>query len=276
MREHTIRTAKGTVFFWSSAEWRPDRETLVFLHGLTGDHTMFRQQVDFFDGRYNLLLWDAPAHGKSRPFSELRYGDAAELLKRALDEHGTASAIFVGQSVGGYFVQSLIKRYPERVKGFVSIDSTPFGTAYYSRSDIWLLRQIEWMARLYPLGLLKRAIAKQVSVRPETYEDMLRMLGPYGKKELCRLMGWGYAGFLEDNCDLTITCPVLLLGERDNMGKVAAYARAWTEKTGFPLVVIEKAGHNSNVDNPERVNREIEAFAAAIRAVPGTTQAAEG
>ena len=41
---------------------------LLFLPGLTADHRLFDKQVEAFESTYNLLAWDAPGHGKSRPF----------------------------------------------------------------------------------------------------------------------------------------------------------------------------------------------------------------
>ena len=111
------------------------------------------------------------------------------------------------------------------------------------------------MAHLYPLRLMKKAMAKQVSSTQQSYDGMMRMLSPYGKNELCHLMGLGYAGFLDDNCDLEIPCPVLLiLGENDRTGKVAQYNREWTRRTGYPLKIIRGAAHNANVDRPQEVN----------------------
>lgn len=80
-------------------------------------------------------------------------------------------------------------------------------------------------------------------------------------KELCHLMGIGYAGFLSDNCDLQIKCPVLLLlGDNDKMGKVQKYNKDWVDKTGFSLKIVKNACHNSNYDNPGDVNAEIDSF----------------
>ena len=68
-------------------------------------------------------------------------------------------------------------------------------------------------------------------------------------------MGLGYAGFLDDNCDLKIPCPVLLiLGEKDKTGKVAQYNKEWARQTGYPLEIINDAAHNVNVDKPDEVN----------------------
>ncbi len=74
-------------------------------------------------------------------------------------------------------------------------------------------------------------------------------------------MAVGYAGFMEDNCDLQIECPVLLIvGERDNTGKVRQYNKMWSKDIGVPITWIKDAAHNSNDDQPELVNKCIEEF----------------
>lgn len=58
-----------------------------------------------------------------------------------------------------------------------------------------------------------------------------------------------------------ISCPVLLIvGEKDRTGKVKSYNKEWAKRTGFPLVWIQNAAHNSNVDNPHMVNSSIMTF----------------
>lgn len=265
MLEKRLDTPNGAVCYWLSQPWKTECQTLVFLHGLTGDHTMFQAQISQFAPNYNILTWDAPAHGKSRPYVNFSIRTSVEILKQILEENGISSVVLIGQSLGGYFAQSFLDRYPDMVQGFVGIDTTPYGKDYYSVLDCFLLRQVEWMAKLYPLQMMKKAMAKQVSVTDSGYALMLEMLKPYGKDELCHLMGLGYAGFLEDNRDISLRCPgLLLLGEQDRTGKVRQYNRAWAEKTGLPLVLIPKAAHNANVDNPEAVNTAIEGFLTTL------------
>ncbi|MBQ6439517.1 MAG: alpha/beta hydrolase [Mogibacterium sp.] len=261
MEEKILQTNKGKVFYWQSESWDAGKDTIFFLHGLTADHSMFDGQISAFAEDHNILTWDTPAHGKSRPFSTFDFGDTSEYIRSILDKKSVDQVILIGQSLGGFLSQSFIKRYPDRVKIFVSIDSTPYGSGYYSGFDIWMLKQVEWMAHLYPFQWMKRAMAKQVSTNRESYENMMKMLSPYNKNELCHLMGLGYAGFIDDNCELKINCPVLLiLGEKDRTGKVAQYNRAWTQQTGYPLKVIKGAAHNVNVDKPEEVNACIRSF----------------
>ena len=61
MKEKTCQTRCGTIRYWVSAS-NPDTITLVFLPGLTADHRSFDKQIPYFENRYNVIIWDAPAH----------------------------------------------------------------------------------------------------------------------------------------------------------------------------------------------------------------------
>lgn len=162
--------------------------------------------------------------------------------------------------MGGYIAQSFMARHPEMVTGFVSVDSTPFGN-YYSKSDIWWLKHIEWMCKLFSEKLLKVSMAKQNAVTKAGRENMFEMVSEYEKTELCYLMGIGYAGFLDDNKEMVISCPFLILvGEKDNTGKVKQYNKTWSRRTGIEIIWVPNAAHNSNVDNPQFVNDRIKGF----------------
>lgn len=259
--EKILETESGNIHYWITDNIESDKQTLFFLHGLTADHNLFKEQIKYFKEKYNVIAWDAPAHGASRPYRDFSYEKAANAIKQILADNQIKEAVFIGQSLGGYITQSVIKRYPDLVSRFISIDSTPFGEKYYSKSDKWWLDQIEWMTKLYPQKSLKKAIAKQATSTERAYLNMLDILKPYEKNELCHLMAVGYAGFLEDNCDLNITCPILLImGTKDRLGKVMAYNRQWSETIGVNITWIENAGHNSNDDEPVKVNEAIERF----------------
>lgn len=266
MIEKVHTSPRGNVHYWVTENFDPAHQTLVFLHGLTADHTMFNKQLPYFEASYNIVVWDAPAHGKSRPYLDFTYPNAAADLKSILDECNVGSAVMIGQSMGGYVIQSFLLHYPEMVAAFVGIDTCPYGERYYSRSDKWWLRQIEWMSMLYPLGFLKRSVAKQCAATEYGYKNMLTALSPYGKRELCHLMGIGFAGFLEDNRDMETGCPLLILcGEHDRTGRVKSYCKSWATITGAPLVWIKNAAHNANADNPGQVNAEIAAFLRSLK-----------
>ena len=61
LKESTYQTLCGTIHYWSN-NLSLDTTTLVFLPGLTADHRLFDKQVEYLDGKYNIIVWDAPAH----------------------------------------------------------------------------------------------------------------------------------------------------------------------------------------------------------------------
>lgn len=265
MIQKQFKTENGNITYWINNCPTQDY-ALVFLHGLTADHTLFEKQISYFEERFKVLCWDAPAHGESRPYLNFSYHSTAKQLKDILEKEQIKKAVFIGQSMGGYVIQTFLKYYPELAIGFVGIDTTPFGLSYYSKSDKWWLRQIEWMSHCYPYKALVKAIAKSCTCTQYAYKNMLTALWKYSKQEVCHLMGIGYSGFLEENCDLVLEIPVLILvGEKDRTGKVRQYCKAWQEKTGYPLRVIKNAAHNSNIDNYEQVNSEIENFINTLK-----------
>ena len=261
MTEKILKTQYGDVHYWISDQINKEKDTIFFMHRLSASHELFVMQTDHFSKDHNVIVWDAPAHGTSRPYKDFTYEKAAKDAAEILKGNDIKEAVFVGQSMGGFIIQSVIKRFPDIVKGFVSIDSCPFGDKYYSKSDRWWLRQIEWMSNLYPDKALRKAIAKQCTRCERSYQNMLKMLSVYEKKELCHLLGIGYAGFLEDNSDIKITCPVMLIvGEYDKTGKVISYNKEWAKDLNTDIRWIKDAAHNSNDDRPDEVNRHIEEF----------------
>ena len=58
-----------------------------------------------------------------------------------------------------------------------------------------------------------------------------------------------------------ISCPALLIcGEKDKAGSAKSYNKKWHQREDLPLKWIKNAGHNSNADQPDEVNRLIEKF----------------
>ena len=172
MLEKILHSESGNVHYWISNTIRKESLSLFFLHGLTASHDLFVNQIGYFEKDYNVIVWDAPAHGMSRPYCGFSYEKAANDVIKILKENKIDSAVLIGQSMGGYIAQSVIKRFPEYVKAFVSIDSTPFGEKYYSKTDRWILKHFEGMAKLYPDKLLRKAIAKQNTNSKHAYENM--------------------------------------------------------------------------------------------------------
>ena len=263
MEHKLLATPRGQVHYWTSPG--PGDTALVFTHGLTADHTMYERQIRCFEGRYPLLVWDVPLHGRSRPYRNFSFRHAAEDLAAILDREGMTRTVQIGMSMGGYPAQMFAHLFPQRTRGLVAIDTTPFGLSYYSKSDLFWLRHTEGIARCFPAGLLRWSMARSVARTDWSTARMAEMLAPLSRADIACQMGVAYGAFTRENMDMELSCPVLiLLGDHDRTGKVAQYSRAWAARTGYPLHIIQNAAHFSNGDNPEQVNREIADFLRAL------------
>ena len=109
----------------------------------------------YFHDKFSIIVWDCPCHGKSRPYQDFSYANVSKELNTILTTEDVKYAMIIGQSLGGMIGQYFIDSYPEKVKGFVSIDSAPFGD-YYTKSDFFWLNQLEWMCNLFPDKMLRK------------------------------------------------------------------------------------------------------------------------
>ena len=265
MEHKTIKGVGGEVHYWISRTNHRSNEVIVFTHGLTADHTMYEKQIEFFQKEYTVIVWDVPLHGLSIPYRNFSYENTAKDLNSILQQEHIETVSLVGMSMGGYPSQMFAHLYPEKVKCFVGIDTTPFGTAYYSKSDLWWLSKVKPMAKMFPDKILRRSMAKSISLTDYSYNKMMKILSSKSKEQIIEQMDIAYGKFAQENRDIHLPCPVLiLLGDKDRTGKVRRYCYDWSKATGYPLHIIEKASHFSNGDNPEQVNAEIVQFVKGI------------
>jgi len=102
------------------------RPTLVFLHGFSGDLTLWHYQWKHFSKDYRCVLVDQRGHGRSGPGAGGDYSLEAlgRDLKAVLDaEVQEGPAVVIGHSMGGMAVLSFAGQLPEefdrRVRGVV-------------------------------------------------------------------------------------------------------------------------------------------------------------
>ncbi len=254
----------------SEAPW------LIFLPGLSADHRLFNRQLSYFAETMNCFVWDPPAHGKSRPFKlSFSMDDLASMLHEILLAEQIVNPILIGQSMGGYVSQAFLSLFPGYAKGFISIDSAPLARSYYRAWEIATLKHTKTMYRSIPWPMLQRMTAKGCSTTLYGQSLMRKILGQYQKQEFCNLVSHGYKilaeaiekteGETSSNPFGRPNCPTLLLwGKNDQAAMAKKFNQKWALETGLSFVEIPHAGHNSNTDAPNEVNRDIEIFVAEL------------
>jgi len=266
MEEKIYTTTSGNVHYWVDAPGAA-LPWIVFIPGLTADHTLFEPQLAYFEGKANILTWDAPAHAASRPYPlDFTMDDYARILHGILEAEGVQRPVYVGQSLGGYVGQVYLELYPGSFAGFISVDSAPMQRRYYQN---WELTALDRMFRVYmsiPWPMLVEWAVRGVATSEAGRANMREMMGKYDRIEYCRLAAHGYrmlAQAARANRPYIIDCPALALcGEKDMAGSTKRYNKAW-QMNGMHVEWIPGAGHNSTLDAPEYVNACIEEFVRA-------------
>lgn len=267
MTEKTYATPCGTIHYWLSEKKNDQQPTLIFLPGLTADHRLFDKQISYFESTYQVFVWDAPGHAASWPFTfTFNLFDKAKWLDEILTAENIEHPVIIGQSMGGYVGQVYTELFPDKLKGFISIDSAPLQKSYVTNTELWLLKRMEPVYRHYPWKSLLKSGSNGVATSEYGRRLMRKMMLIYegNQKRYAKIAGHGFrilAEAMEADLPYKLDCPALLIcGEKDHAGSCIRYNKAWHKKTGIPIEWIKNAGHNSNADCPDKVNHLIENF----------------
>jgi len=247
---HNVLNKDGCgIHYWTSR--REGCPWLIFLHGAGADHAMFAEQVEAVSRDYNVLLWDARGHGRSRPMGEkfsipLLMEDLMEIMNRERIEQAT----LIGQSMGGNTAQEFAYHYPDRVETLVLIDCT-CNTMRLTGLESFYLNITPLVLRLYPWQQLVRASVRASALQPDVQAYLRAAFNRIGKKDFVTIF-LATAACLHEEEGYRINKPILLVyGEKDGTGNIRKIAPAWAASEPYcTLVAIPQASHCSNQDNP--------------------------
>lgn len=96
------------------------KPTLVLLHGVGLDHTVWEPLTEILGGRFAILAPDLPGHGAAGP---VREGVSLWDLVHAVGEQVPAGAHVVGFSLGALVAQGLAIHSPDKVASLTSVSS---------------------------------------------------------------------------------------------------------------------------------------------------------
>src|SRR5699024_7694853 len=137
----------------------------------------------------------------------------------------------VGQSLGGYICQEFGVRYPEKVKGFVGVDTTPFGHYYYSSFERFTLSKIGVLSSLFQYKNLIKSISKGATRTDYAFDNMYSSVSKLSKNEIITIIDLSYKELLNKTETVELPFPVLLvIGELDNTGNVKRYNQKWASQ----------------------------------------------
>jgi pimeloyl-ACP methyl ester carboxylesterase len=112
---------------------------MIFLHGLMGNLSNFKHQVDYFSSRgYEVVVPLLPLY--SMPLATTSVSSLTKFVKKFIDHRGYTKVILVGNSLGGHIALLFQKLYPSYLKSIVLSGSSglyeaAMGNSYPRRGD---------------------------------------------------------------------------------------------------------------------------------------------
>ena len=241
---------------------------VVFLHGIGGNRTNWREQLHACAPDYRAIAWDARGYGLSDDYDgPLDFSQFADDMVRLLDHLEISKAFLVGLSMGGRISQDLYFRYPGRVAAMVLCDTFPGTTPTLppkEREEFINLRKGPLVAGK-SLREMAEPLAKTLvsaNAAPAHFQRLVESVEALHQESYIKTLE---ATMRYDRpVDIsTISVPVqLIYGAEDRLTPPGISRRISSPMPGAQLTVIEGAGHLVNIERSEEFNRLLLDFLA--------------
>lgn len=236
---------------------------VILMHGLLMDRSMWDHAAEALSDAYRVITPDAPGHGDSETVEVgYTFDDHAIDMWSFCDALGIETAVFGGQSMGGFTALRNALQRPDKVRGLILIDSSA------REETAELLPQYEAFL--------------QVALTDGTSEDLANVLflvlfsaafsaapeGEVWKKKLLAMDAprvHAMARAVLDRPPILarldeIRCPAVVIHGDEDIAISVDRAEQTAAGLNATVVHVPGAGHASPVERPEIVTPAIRAF----------------
>jgi len=256
-----LRSDDADLFY----EVRGEGPDVVLLHPYPSDHRFWLPLVPHLEARFRLVLPDLRGLGRSGVGEGITsMQKLASDLVRLCDELKIGRAVFVGCSVGGYLLFEFWRRWRERVKALVlmdtraGVDSAEGRAGRLQNAEAILQKGPEWAIEQMMPKLLSTVTLNSRLDMVEGAKATMRHASAAGMAAMQR----GMAARSDSTMTLgNIDVPALVLGGEDDapspVSELEIMARGIS---GAELKIVRRAGHFAPFEQPGEVGRLLRDF----------------
>ena len=260
-----------TFCYTAGKTFDPVKPTVVFVHGVLNDHSVWILQSRYMANHgWNVLAIDLPGHCKSEGEPPVSVEEGATFIAALLDAAGVEKAALVGHSWGSLIALEAASKLGGRVTHLVLV-----GTAFPMKVSPALLESSlnNPMAALKMINVFSRSTlsAPPSALGPGTWVYGASMaLGRHvlASNTKVNVFHRGFKAcddYANGNAAISqLTCPVLfLLGAQDQMtqAKAAQLLIDKAKSTGKDFCVVRLAvGHHQMTEAPDETLMAIKDF----------------
>ncbi len=228
---------------------------LLYIHGAGSSGLAFDYQLRHFPGSVSV---DLPGHPEGKPCDSIE--GYLEWVRGFIAGRGYREVALCGHSMGGAITLLYALRYPEEVRGLILV-----GTGARLRVHPDYLQQCRQPGMNNSQWLESRLAAYYSGVAPEVRQAMRQRSAAIGPAvELNDLLACDRFDVMAEVQDIR-TPTLVICGAEDAMTPVR-YADYLADRiAGAQKVIIPRATHFVQLQQPRQVNASIEHFLAALQ-----------
>jgi pimeloyl-ACP methyl ester carboxylesterase len=242
---------------------------IVLLHEQGGFGAQWMRVIPDLVTTHRVVAPDLPGHGASAVMEgELDAGRFVAWVSELIDQTCSSPPVLVGHMAGGSIAARFAVEHGERLSRLVLVDS--FGLGKFRPAPGFALALLRYVARPTPRtygGMMQRCTADFAGVRAgmaerwesfETY-TLDRARAPSGKAALRVLMREVAVPTIPPADLERIDVPTTLIWGRHDPVMRLKVAEAASQRYSWPLQVIEDAGDDPPIEQPEAFLRALHA-----------------
>lgn len=238
--------------------------TIVLLHGYLETLYIFNELIEKLENKYRVIAIDLPGHGLSGSDKEINSMEfCAGVVADVLRKNKIGNAWVAGHSMGGYVAQNCIKCFPELFKGVILLNSTPFADSQEKKSD--REREIDLILKsklgsLAALSIPKMYAPANLRKFDEKIEETIEISETHDPNGIVACI----RGMMERSDSKEVLANtenvMFIFGTEDKFITEEVREKLIGEFPNAKAVTIPGTGHNSFIEEPEKVIEAIEKF----------------
>jgi len=225
---------------------------VVFIHAFPVDATMWERQVADLEGEVDTLAPNLPGFGgEPPPEGPLTVEAMADAVAAAMDRIGLERAVIAGCSMGGYAAFEMWRRHRDRVAGLLLVD-----TRAEPDDDEGRRKRLELAEKVREQGSEVVVESPPPLLSPDAPADLWERVKEWIARQPADSIARAALGMAErpdSRPDLpAIDVPTtVVVGSEDTLTPPALSEAMAEQIPGAELVVLEGAGHLSNLEDPD-------------------------
>jgi pimeloyl-ACP methyl ester carboxylesterase len=243
---------------------------LVLLHAFPLDGRMWAPQVEALAGTYQVIVPDLRGFGAARDqaVEEAGMDLLADDLRRLLDDRELDRVVLGGLSLGGYVALAFMRRHADRVSGLALLDTKATADGDQAREDRLKMadRALAEGTGFVPEVMLPKLLGQTSREhRPEVVEKVATLIREQPPQAIAGAQRGMAARAATTDVLATIAVPTLVItGEEDAVTGPEVGRELAAGIPGARFLLVEEAGHLSNLEQPEIVNEALLDFLAPL------------